>query len=209
MKSILIAASFVVTASVVNAATVYKCTTPQGKTIYSDTPCDSKFSNINILPNELENVPPRKPLKPTEGQIMPGGRETVMRPLPPVQAPIMPTSPPVPTISPLPLIPMPLGTQAHPSNPMSPDWKAWRDCIPHSIGPGGCDSISPGGGLSIGPGGGLSIGRGGGLSIGTEGGQSIGPGGGQSIGPGGGQSIDRDRTRGLNPDTLRPYQSGW
>ena len=59
--------------------------------------------------------------------------------------------------------------------------QAWRDCIPGSIGPGGCDSIGPGGG------------------------QSIGPGGGQSIGPGGGQSLDRDRSRGLDPNTLRPY----
>jgi len=31
--------------------------------------------------------------------------------------------------------------------------QAWRDCVPNSIGPGGCDSIGPGGGLSIGPGG--------------------------------------------------------
>ena len=83
--------------------------------------------------------------------------------------------------------------------------QAWRDCVPGSIGPGGCDSIGPGGGQSIGPGGGLSIGPGGGLSIGPGGGQSIGPGGGQSIGPGGGKSLLRDRTRGLNPDTLRPY----
>lgn len=84
-------------------------------------------------------------------------------------------------------------------------WKAWRDCIPNSIGPGGCDSIGPGGGKSIGPGGGLSIGPGGGLSIGPSGGQSIGPGGGQSIGPGGGQSITRDRSRGLDTDTMRSY----
>lgn len=60
--------------------------------------------------------------------------------------------------------------------------QAWRDCIPSSIGPEG--------GLSIGPGGG----------------QSIGPGDGQSIAPGGGKALDRDRTRGLNPDTLRPYR---
>ncbi len=59
---------------------------------------------------------------------------------------------------------------------------AWRECVPNSIGPGGCDSIGPGGGKSIGPGGGLSIGPEGGLSIGPGGGQSIGPGGGQSIG---------------------------
>jgi len=83
--------------------------------------------------------------------------------------------------------------------------QAWRNCIPNSIGPGGCDSIGPGGGQSIGPGGGLSIGPGGGLSIGSGGGQSIGPGGGQSIAPGGGKALDRDRSRGLNPDTLRPY----
>lgn len=85
--------------------------------------------------------------------------------------------------------------------------QAWRNCVPGSIGPGGCDSIGPGGGKSIGPGGGQSIGPGGGLSIGPGGGQSIGPGGGQSIGPGGGQSLDRDRSRGLNPDTMRPYGS--
>jgi hypothetical protein len=83
--------------------------------------------------------------------------------------------------------------------------QAWRDCVPNSIGPGGCDSIGPGGGQSIGPGGGQSIGPGGGLSIGPGGGQSIGPGGGQSIGPGGGKALDRDRTRGLNTDTMRPY----
>ena len=56
--------------------------------------------------------------------------------------------------------------------------QAWRNCVPDSIGPGGCDSIGPGGGLSIGPGGGQSIGPGGGLSIGPGCGQSIGPGGG-------------------------------
>ena len=67
--------------------------------------------------------------------------------------------------------------------------QAWRNRVPNSIGPGGCDSIGPGGGQSIGPGGGLSIGPGGGLSIGPGGGQSIGPGGGQSIGPGGGQAL--------------------
>lgn len=83
--------------------------------------------------------------------------------------------------------------------------QAWKNCVPNSIGPGGCDSIGPGGGQSIGPGGGQSIGPGGGRSIGPGGGQSIGPGGGQSIGPGGGQSITRDRTRGLDPNTMRPY----
>jgi hypothetical protein len=86
--------------------------------------------------------------------------------------------------------------------------QAWRNCIPGSIGPGGCDSIGPGGGKSIGPGGGLSIGPGGGLSIGPGGGQSIGPGGGQSIGPDGGQSIARDRKYGLDPNTMRPYPCG-
>ncbi len=79
--------------------------------------------------------------------------------------------------------------------------QAWRDCIPNSIGPGGCDSIGPGGGQSIGPGGGQSIGPGGGRSIGPGGGQSIGPGGGLSIGPGGGLAIDRDRSRGLSAFT--------
>jgi hypothetical protein len=69
--------------------------------------------------------------------------------------------------------------------------QAWRNCIPGSIGPGGCNSIGPGGGLSIGPGGG----------------QSIGPGGGLSIGPGGGQSIGRDRTRGLNTQTMQPFNN--
>jgi hypothetical protein len=39
---------------------------------------------------------------------------------------------------------------------------------------------------------------------------SIGAGGGQSIGPGGGQALDRDRSLGLDPDTLRPYpESEW
>jgi hypothetical protein len=83
--------------------------------------------------------------------------------------------------------------------------QAWRNCIPGSIGPGGCDSIGPGGGQSIGPGGGLSIGPGGGQSIGPSGGQSIGPDGGLAIGPGGGLAPDRDRSRGLNPYTGRPY----
>jgi hypothetical protein len=85
--------------------------------------------------------------------------------------------------------------------------QAWRNCVPGSIAPGGCDSIGPGGGRSIGPGGGQSIGPGGGRSIGPGGGQSIGPGGGQSIGPGGGKALNRDRSRGLNPDTLRPYEN--
>lgn len=85
--------------------------------------------------------------------------------------------------------------------------QAWRGCIPGSIGPGGCDSIGPGGGRSIGPGGGLSIGPGGGLSIGPGGGQSIGPGGGLSVGPGGGLAMDRDRTRGLDTRTMRPFQN--
>ena len=35
--------------------------------------------------------------------------------------------------------------------------QAWRDCVPGSIGPGGCDPIGPGGGQSIGPGGGQSV----------------------------------------------------
>lgn len=82
--------------------------------------------------------------------------------------------------------------------------QAWKNCIPHSIGPGGCDSIAPGGGKSIAPGGGESIGPGGGRSIGPGGGQSIGPGGGRSIAPGGGLAIDRNWKRGLDPDTLRP-----
>lgn len=83
--------------------------------------------------------------------------------------------------------------------------QAWRNCVPNSIGPGGCDSIGPGGGQSIGPGGGQSIGPGGGLSIGQGGGQSIGLGGGQSIAPGGGLAIDRDRTQGLDTRTMRPF----
>ena len=67
--------------------------------------------------------------------------------------------------------------------------QAWRNCVPNSMGPGGCDSMGPGGGRSMGPGGG----------------QSMGPGGGQSMGPGGGQSLNRNRKLGLNPNTLRPY----
>ena len=86
--------------------------------------------------------------------------------------------------------------------------QAWKDCVPNSIGPGGCDSIGPGGGKSIGPGGGLSIGPGGGLSIGPDGGQSIGPNGGRSIGPGGGLSINRDWSKGLDPETMRPAPNG-
>lgn len=85
--------------------------------------------------------------------------------------------------------------------------QAWRDCIPNSIAPGGCNSIAPGGGASIAPGGGLSIAPRGGMSIGLEGGQSTAPLGGQSIAPGGGQALDRDRSRGLNVDTMRPYGS--
>lgn len=100
-----------------------------------------------------------------------------------------------------------LGILIASSSPNVDAWTAWRDCVPGSIGPGECDSIGPGGGQSIGPGGGQSIGPGGGLSIGPGGGQSIGPGGGQSIGPGGGQSPFRDRSRGLNTDTMRPYDN--
>lgn len=85
--------------------------------------------------------------------------------------------------------------------------QAWRECIPGSILPGGCDSIEPGGGRSIEPGGGLSILPGGGRSIEPGGGQSIEPGGGRSIEPGGGLAIDRDWSRGLDPDTLRPRTS--
>ncbi len=86
--------------------------------------------------------------------------------------------------------------------------QAWKNCVPNSIGPGGCDSIAPGGGRSIAPGGGQSIGPGGGLSIGPGGGQSIGPGGGRSIAPGGGLAADRDWRRGLDPNTLRPSPNG-
>lgn len=86
--------------------------------------------------------------------------------------------------------------------------QAWRNCIPNSIAPGGCDSIAPGGGRSIAPGGGQSIGPGGGLSIGPGGGQSIGPGGGRSIAPGGGLAPDRDWSRGLDPDSGRPAPNG-
>jgi hypothetical protein len=82
--------------------------------------------------------------------------------------------------------------------------QAWRNCIPDSIGPGGCDSIAPGGGRSIAPRGGMSIGPGGGWSIGPGSGQSIGPGGGRSIAPGGGLATGRDWSRGLDPDTMRP-----
>jgi hypothetical protein len=83
--------------------------------------------------------------------------------------------------------------------------QAWRNCIPGSMGPGGCESMGPGGGQSMGPGGGMSMGPGGGMSMGPGGGQSMGPGGGQSMGPGGGQALDRDRTKGLDTNTLRPY----
>jgi hypothetical protein len=83
--------------------------------------------------------------------------------------------------------------------------QSWRDCIPNSIGPGGCESIGPGGGRSIGPGGGLSIGPSGGESIGPRGGQSIGPGGGLSIAPGGGLAHDRDRSRGFDTRTMKPF----
>lgn len=82
--------------------------------------------------------------------------------------------------------------------------QAWKNCVPNSIGPGGCDSIGPGGGKSISPGGGQSTGPGGGLSIGPGGGQSIGPGGGRSIGPDGGQSMDRNWNRGLDTRTMKP-----
>ena len=68
--------------------------------------------------------------------------------------------------------------------------QAWKNCIPNSIGPGGCDSIGPGGGKSIGPGGG----------------QSIGPGGGQSIGPNGGQSINRNRKTGSGDNHAHLFQ---
>jgi hypothetical protein len=36
---------------------------------------------------------------------------------------------------------------------------------------------------------------------------SIGPGGGLSIGPGGGQSLGRDRTRGLNTQTMQSFNN--
>lgn len=85
------------------------------------------------------------------------------------------------------------------------EWKAWRDCIPNSAAQGGCDSMAPGGGQYAGPGGGLSAGPGGGLSMAPGGGQYMGPGGGQYAGPGGGKSLTRDRSRGLDPDTMRPY----
>ena len=51
----------------------------------------------------------------------------------------------------------------------------------------------------------MSIGPGGGLSIGPDGGQSIGPDGGRSIAPDGGMSMTRNRTRGLNTETMHPY----
>lgn len=86
--------------------------------------------------------------------------------------------------------------------------QAWKNCVPGSIAPGGCDSIAPGGGRSIAPGGGLSIGPGGGRSIAPGGGQSIAPGGGRSIAPGGGMALDRNWGRGLHPDTLRPAPDG-
>ena len=86
--------------------------------------------------------------------------------------------------------------------------QAWLNCVPNSIGPGGCDSIAPGGGKSIAPGGGQSIGPGGGRSIAPGGGQSIAPNGGRSIAPGGGLAPDRNWRRGLDPNTLRPAPDG-
>jgi hypothetical protein len=86
--------------------------------------------------------------------------------------------------------------------------QAWRDCIPRSVGPGGCDSYGPDGGLSVALGGGQSYGPGGGRSFGPGGGQSFGPGGGRSYGPGGGLSPGRNWRRGLDPDTLRPAPRG-
>lgn len=59
--------------------------------------------------------------------------------------------------------------------------QAWRDCVLSSYGPGGCESYGP------------------------SGGKSYGPGGGKSYGPGGGLSPNRDRSRGLNTDTMRPF----
>jgi hypothetical protein len=82
--------------------------------------------------------------------------------------------------------------------------QAWKNCIPNSIGPGGCNSIAPGGGRSIAPGGGQSIAPGGGRSIAPGGGQSIAPGGGRSIAPDGGLSSNRNWNRGLDPNTLQP-----
>ena len=89
----------------------------------------------------------------------------------------------------------------------SADAQAWRNCVPNSVGPGGCDSVGPGGGKSVGPGGGLSVGPGGGQSVGPGGGQSVGPNGGRSVGPGGGLSVTRDRRYGLNPNTGQPYKN--
>jgi hypothetical protein len=75
--------------------------------------------------------------------------------------------------------------------------QAWRDCVPKSGAPGGCDSAGPGGGKAIGAGGTPAIsGPGGGLSIGPGVGQPIGPSGGQSVAPGGGQAPA--------PSTVRP-----
>jgi hypothetical protein len=92
--------------------------------------------------------------------------------------------------------------------PSSLPAQAWRNCVPNSVGPGGCDSVGPGGGRSVGPGGGRSVGPGGGLSVGPEGGQSVGPRGGRSFGPDGGLSPNRDWRRGLDPDTLEPAPGG-
>ena len=38
--------------------------------------------------------------------------------------------------------------------------QSWKNCIPGSMGPGGCESMGPGGGRSMGPGGGQSMGPG-------------------------------------------------
>lgn len=83
--------------------------------------------------------------------------------------------------------------------------QAWRNCVPNSYGPGGCESAGPGGGRSLGPGGGMSFGPGGGMSAGPGGGQSLGPGGGQSMGPGGGLGYDRDKSRGFDTTTMQPF----
>jgi hypothetical protein len=90
------------------------------------------------------------------------------------------------------------------TTPFAASAQAWKNCVPNSIAPGGCESIAPGGGRSIAPGGGMSIAPGGGMSIAPGGGQSIAPNGGRSIAPGGGLALDRNWNRGVDTRTMRP-----
>lgn len=188
-------------------ADIYKCVNNDGKTTYQNSPCEIRQlkSQQNLIressshPQSFNN----RYTQPSEVR-RPRIQQRAVAPTLPNQAyrSMVGASALIPGAQGGMVIGGPL------SGTLMSGAQAWRDCIPNSIGPGGCDSIGPGGGQSIGPGGGLSIGPGGGQSIGPGGGQSIGPGGGQSIGPGGSKSLGRDRAKGLNTDTLRPYESG-